>query len=548
MVPGEAGSRTCFRDHHEKYTQEQAVSHQRTRQMALADSASERLEKNSALLEPFVRWLQARFLDEHRLKRIKVNYTSPTKNYVILSDKGKRIKLSDPISVWAKVAKLSEDRIAIEVVDLTTKRRILLSCDKTEFPFELQSLDGDFGFPVERDEVEEDALLAAAQGYKLGLSGGLPVIDRIQEMLPVSNRGTAESEDTTSDTEQTVDGDVVMEDSDDTPAQETTYEAYVQQTTQMVDHEIFTRLSRQTVSLQAQLLVQRIEIEQLLQQLNSPKKETRDFSIQDYVLRKVVTGTYNGHIYGVERLKTGTIHSLKEVVINEADLNAEEAIAALARELSVMKSLQQAGQVSPHVLQFESAFFENTPLRSSCYILTAPTALSFRDFTDTLSAPRNVFKTVAFQTLEGLRFLHQHTSCIHGNLNFDNIVVSFSGAISISSFSHAFRINDTVEATELKSDPQSSSYRLPELQRELEAITVKPAIDIAAAGLILYRLLTRKDLYSGEESELSRDTEEEHLELIKPFLVPFTSELTVEEVLKWNMFNVESDGQESLLS
>lgn len=517
-----------------------------TTQQAMGDKESDRAEKNYELLEPFVRWLQQlRFNGTTTLKRVKVNYLSLHRNYAVLSDMGKRVKLAEPVGVWAKVERLGDDSVGVEVVNLPGGRRFLFKSRRDDFPFDVEDLDtGDFGgIKVERDACEGTVLHCAGCGYRIGPEG--PVIDRVERMTPIDGPNGEVFDD--------ADGDVAIHDvssseasSSYTPS-ENNSDSEEPIPPQPPQQEV---VHNEVVRLKAQLLVKSIQLDQMRTRLAaSSKDKPPEFNIQDYILRKVITSTSNGLIYGVEHSQNRSFHSVKEVIIHEASITSDKEMGSLSRELRVMKAFQQTQETSPHVLFFEETYFENTPLRVSCYLLTAPAAISLSDSINTLQRLQDkISPIVAYQILKGLEFLTQHTGCIHGNLNCNNIVMSFNGEVMISSFDHSFKLQEQVHPEELLDDVDSIQYKHTYLliahSLSPQLVEVKATIDIFSIGVILYRLLTKYDLFNSTNSLAGRENlqiPEEISPLVKPFLVSYEDSVSIKDVLQWDMFKSAKD-------
>jgi hypothetical protein len=505
----------------------------------------ERTALNYDLIEPFVRWLQTLSFGGVVLRRGKKNLSAIDKNYVILTNGSSRMKSGEAVTVWAKVQRLPNSKVGIEIVDADRKKNYIIIADKSKFRFEAKGLEDDLGeTQLDVIDITTDAVYPVVIGYKLdsldsSLKDHLSAIASEQE--EEFNEGRETSSIISAPTPlKSMDSDPVL-----VNISSNSEDHQIEDGTGPPQEELVT-LQSHIVHLQARILLQHIQLEKYRQEIRNLKSDKNSgFNIQDYVLRKVITTAKNGRIYGVEHLTNGTRHSVKEVIISEADTNSDAAMDSLARELSVVKALQATKEKSRHILQFEDVFFENTPLRASCYILTAPAALSFRDFVDTLDQQNDkVLPVVAYQLLTGLNFLDTHTGCIHGNLNFDNIVVSFIGDVMISSFDHSFKIGEQADTSTLVDDIESINYKHTFLllanQLGTSTVIVKPSIDLFAVGLIMYRLLTRTDLFGGCESFAERNAitvPQECKYLVSPFLVAYDSPLRARNALKWDIFD-----------
>ncbi|CEP23802.1 unnamed protein product [Cyberlindnera jadinii] len=570
-------------------------------------------ERNLGLIDPFARWLQ-QVQFKTPLLRVKSQFTSPKTNYVLLTDMGQKAKKTEPVRIWAKVQKVTEDTVGIEVVDSTVGTRYVLRCSSDDLVTVQSVLKMDDpvlqAMGLEKEHIETRGMLSMSFRYRFVEDG--VIRDTISERMPCEPARSAtsstegEDEDTgdTGDDEDDEDEETVVLLRDDTDTQHShsegvacnsrplptiqtespsiqneptrsddnnknstntngTNASNAMPASEPTDHSL--RLSNDQLqqrlvtsmgeiqALQLQLIVLRYCLED--QRIRGSQNDTHNqseqpqgsgsFSIQNFVLRKIISKTSNGILYAVEHARTGGCYTIKEIGSQIGAIDADYRGQALGRELKVLMDLRNSGNTSPNLLQTYDIIFEPTPLRNTCYILSQPVALSFEEFLDTIREhirPENtqLFATAAYQVLSGLNFFLAHTGCIHGNLGLNNILISTDNQMLISSFDHAVARDKLMHYSLFLDDQRNLKYKhscILEARRSDSLVVSGVNLDIYSLGLILYRLLSHNDLYEDSDDlqqRFGKRLTPRPTEMLVSFFMNFN---TYDNILAWPWMN-----------
>ncbi|CCH41052.1 Serine/threonine-protein kinase [Wickerhamomyces ciferrii] len=126
--------------------------------------------------------------------------------------------------------------------------------------------------------------------------------------------------------------------------------------------------------------------------------------------------------------------------------------------------------------------------------------IHFHSHPDTKSIPEQTVKSIMWQVLNGVSYLHQNW-VLHRDLKPANIMVTSEGVVKIGDLGLARKFNNPLQSL-YNGDKVVVTiwYRAPELL--LGGRHYTPAIDLWAVGCILAELLALRPIFKGEEAKM----------------------------------------------
>lgn len=235
----------------------------------------------------------------------------------------------------------------------------------------------------------------------------------------------------------------------------------------------------------------------------APYRKRRD-AVRRTVLQKydilgyIASGTY-GRVYKARGHGTGRLFAIKKF---KADKEGEVVYytgisQSASREMALCRELQHR-----NIVDLEEVVLEN-----KCIYMVFEYAehdllqiIHFHSHPETKPIPEPTVKSIMWQVLNGVSYLHQNW-VLHRDLKPANIMVTSQGVVKIGDLGLARRFNNPLQSL-YNGDKVVVTiwYRAPELL--LGGRHYTPAIDLWAAGCIFAELLGLRPMFKGEEAKM----------------------------------------------
>lgn len=232
---------------------------------------------------------------------------------------------------------------------------------------------------------------------------------------------------------------------------------------------------------------------------------TRKDAIRRTVLQKydivgyIASGTY-GRVYKAKgKTKASNLFAIKKF---KADKEGEVVYytgisQSASREMALCRELNHKNVIKLH----------ETILENKCIYMVFEYAehdllqiIHFHSHPETKPIPETTVKSIMWQVLNGVSYLHQNW-VLHRDLKPANIMVTSNGVVKIGDLGLARRFNNPLQSL-YNGDKVVVTiwYRAPELL--LGGRHYTPAIDLWAAGCIFAELLALRPIFKGEEAKM----------------------------------------------
>lgn len=257
----------------------------------------------------------------------------------------------------------------------------------------------------------------------------------------------------------------------------------------------------------------------------------------EYEGRKVGRGTY-GHVYqarrkGCEKLekRDGKEYALKQIEGTGISMSA-------CREIALLRELKH-----PNVITLQKVFLSHADRKVWLLFDYAEHDLwhiikfhrSAKANKKIVNAPKNMVKSLLYQILDGIHYLHSNW-VLHRDLKPANILVMGEGPergrVKIADMGFARLFNSPLKPlADLDPVVVTFWYRAPELL--LGARHYTKAIDIWAIGCIFAELLTYEPIFHCRQEDIKTSTPYHHDQLEKIFnVMGFPQEKEWEDIKK----------------
>lgn len=228
--------------------------------------------------------------------------------------------------------------------------------------------------------------------------------------------------------------------------------------------------------------------------------------VQQYeILGYIAAGTY-GKVYKarykqpVGDKETSKLFAIKKFKSDSKDNEVSHYTGisqSAIREMSLCRELvnENIVQLSTIILELKCIYMVSEFLEHDLLQI-----IHYHSHPDTRPIPEQMLKSIMYQTLNGVNYLHQNW-VLHRDLKPANIMVNSNGVVKIGDLGLARKFNNLLQSLYTGDKVVVTIwYRAPELLLGSRHYT--PLIDIWAVGCILLELLSLRPIFKGEELKI----------------------------------------------